>query len=143
MEFQKDEPSRCVRRYIVLDRTRDQAGQYHTRAQQCSQRIAGKITTTVPILIETANALSRIAWRSSAVALIDHVLQRADVEIVALTQALWERSWELYRTRLDKEWSLTDCASFQVMHSSNLIDALSADEHFRQAGFRPVLLEGG
>jgi hypothetical protein len=27
------------------------------------------------------------------------------------------------------------------MEDANLLDALTPDEHFRQAGFRPVLLE--
>jgi predicted nucleic acid-binding protein len=115
--------------------------QYHGRAQQWSQRITGRILTTVPVLTETANALARPTWRSHAVALIDHLLQRQDVEVLVLAPDLWQRGWELYRTRPDKAWSLTDCISFLVMQDANLVDALTADEHFRQAGFRPVLLE--
>jgi predicted nucleic acid-binding protein len=38
-------------------------------------------------------------------------------------------------------WSLTDCTSFLVMRDAGLTDALTTDEHFRQAGFRAVLLE--
>jgi predicted nucleic acid-binding protein len=38
-------------------------------------------------------------------------------------------------------WSLTDCISFVVMQDASLTDALTTDEHFRQAGFRAVLLE--
>ena len=33
--------------------------QYHARAQAWVPRIAGRITTTVPVLLETANALAR------------------------------------------------------------------------------------
>jgi predicted nucleic acid-binding protein len=47
----------------------------------------------------------------------------------------------MYRDRPDKAWSLTDCISFEVMREAGLTDALTADEHFRQAGFRAVLLE--
>ena len=59
----------------------------------------------------------------------------------AVEPALWEGGWELYRNRPDKAWSLTDCISFLVMQQGGLTDALTADEHFRQAGFRAVLLE--
>ncbi len=115
--------------------------QYHQRAQQWSLRIEGRIVTTVPVLLETANALARPAWRAAGVALIDHLLQRPDVEVIPLSVDLWQRGWNLYRDRPDKGWSLTDCVSFLVMQESGLADALTADEHFRQAGFRALFLE--
>jgi predicted nucleic acid-binding protein len=115
--------------------------QYHERAQRWSLRINGRITTTAGVLPETANALSRPAWRSAAVGLIDHLQQRNDVSIVPLSVDLWNRGWEMYRSRLDKAWGLTDCVSFHVMQEAGLTDALTADEHFQQAGFRAVLLE--
>ncbi|MDY0170413.1 MAG: PIN domain-containing protein [Thermoguttaceae bacterium] len=115
--------------------------QYHDRAQRWSLRVAGRLTTTVPVLLETTNALARPAWRAHAIALIDHVLHRPDVSVIPLSPDLWERGWDLYRNRLDKAWSLTDCVSFLVMEDAGLADALTADEHFRQAGFRTVLLD--
>jgi predicted nucleic acid-binding protein len=115
--------------------------QYHQRVQARTPLIAGRITTTIPVLLETANALSRPAWRPSVVALIEHLRQRADVQLIPLEPNLWERGWELYRNRPDKAWGLTDCVSFLVMQETGLTDALTTDEHFRQAGFRAVLLE--
>jgi uncharacterized protein len=115
--------------------------QYHSRAQAWTALIAGHITTTAPVLLETANALARPAWRASAVALIEHLRQRPDVAIFPLELVLWEHGWDLYRHRADKAWSLTDCISFLVMQETGLTDALTADDHFRQAGFRAVLLE--
>jgi predicted nucleic acid-binding protein len=115
--------------------------QYHSRAQAWTARITGCITTTAAVLLETANALARPAWRASAVALIEHLRQRDDVRVVPFEPALWARGWDLYRNRADKAWSLTDCFSFLVMQQTALTDALTADEHFRQAGFRAVLLE--
>lgn len=115
--------------------------QYHQRVRAWTARITGRITTTAPVLLETANMLARPAWRASVVALIEHLRQRPDVHIVPMDQALWERSWELYRNRTDKAWSLTDCVSFLVMQEARLTDALTADEHFVQAGFRAVLLD--
>ena len=38
-------------------------------------------------------------------------------------------------------FALTDCISFAVMEERGIRDALTADEHFRQAGFRPLLRE--
>jgi predicted nucleic acid-binding protein len=115
--------------------------QYHERARQWSLHLTGRIVTTIAVLLETANALARPAWRAHGIALLEHLQQRPDVEVVALSPDLWQRSWILYRDRPDKAWSLTDCISFQVMQGAGLSNALTADEHFRQAGFRAVLLE--
>jgi predicted nucleic acid-binding protein len=52
-----------------------------------------------------------------------------------------EQAVELFRTRSDKSWSLTDCLSFVVMQEEQLSDALTPDHHFRQAGFRALLIE--
>ena len=115
--------------------------QNHERARAWTPLIGGRITTTALVLVETANALARPAWRAAAVALIEHLRQRPDVHIVPAEAALWERGWDLYRSRPDKGWSLTDCVSFVVMQDAGLTDALTTDEHFCQAGFRAVLLE--
>ena len=42
--------------------------QYHERARAWTPYLAGRITTTALVLLETANALARPAWRVSAVA---------------------------------------------------------------------------
>ena len=115
--------------------------QYHAKAQAWSQRVGGRIFTTASVLLETANALARPSWRAHAVALIDHLLARPDVVVQELIPDHWQLGWDLYRNRPDKAWSLTDCISFLVMQEQKLTDALSADEHFRQAGFRAILLE--
>ncbi|MFO1096117.1 MAG: hypothetical protein U0992_22845 [Planctomycetaceae bacterium] len=60
--------------------------------------------------------------------------------VVPASTSLFTRAIELYRSRSDKDWGLTDCTSFVVMHDHGLTDALTSDEHFKQAGFR-VLLE--
>ncbi len=46
---------------------------------------------------------------------------------------------ELYNSRADKEWPLTDCISFVVMKQNGLSEALTADHHFEQAGFKALL----
>jgi len=62
------------------------------------------------------------------------------VEIVASDSGLFDRGCQLYLSRLDKEWSLTDCISFVVMRERGLSDALTSDNHFEQAGFRALMI---
>jgi predicted nucleic acid-binding protein len=46
----------------------------------------------------------------------------------------------LYNQADAMQWGLTDCISFVVMRDQNLTDALTADRHFTQAGFVPLML---
>jgi len=55
---------------------------------------------------------------------------------------LYKSGLALSTARPDKEWSLTDCTSFAVMTERKLTDALTADVHFVQAGFKALLLDG-
>jgi predicted nucleic acid-binding protein len=110
--------------------------EYHARAQSWALKVSGVITTTVPVLFETANALARPGWRPHAVKLIKHIQEREDMVVVPLSEELRQRVWALYCDRPDKGWSLTDCVSFVVMQDRGLTDALTTDEDFRQAGFR-------
>ena len=47
----------------------------------------------------------------------------------------FEQALHLFAALLDKEWGLTDCISFVVMHAHNLSQVLTTDHHFEQAGF--------
>ena len=38
-----------------------------------------------------------------------------------------------------KKLSFTDCMSFSLMHGLNVRDSFTTDQHFRQAGFNPLL----
>jgi predicted nucleic acid-binding protein len=114
---------------------------HHKAARYWSQQIKGRIVTTAAVVLETANLLSRPAWRPQCVKLIDRVQRRDDIQIVEITQDLRLRGWQLFRDRMDKAWSLTDCISFVVMGENTRLDALTADHHFRQAGFRALFLE--
>jgi len=62
-----------------------------------------------------------------------------DVEIVPASQELFELGVNLFETRQDKDWSLTDCTSFCGMSEHGMCDALTADHHFEQAGFQILL----
>lgn len=115
--------------------------QHHERAERWAAQLFGTITTTAAVILETANALARPVWRQHGVALLDHLQQRPNIQVIPFSADLWNRAWDLYKKRMDKTWSLTDCISFLIMGELKLVDALATDDDFRQAGFRPLLLE--
>jgi predicted nucleic acid-binding protein len=59
--------------------------------------------------------------------------------IVEANRAIYDAGLNLYAQRPDKDWSLTDCISFVVMKRLRLTEALTADKHFEQAGFKVLL----
>lgn len=117
---------------------------YHGRAIQLADELnmAGTaIITTRAVLLEIGAALAKAAYREAAVSLIDLLENDPQVEILPLSDDLFVQAFKLFRTRADKEWSLTDCLSFVVMRQRGVQAALAADIHFQQAGFKALLLE--
>lgn len=123
--------------YVALMSPRDQ---HHSDAIRVSESLRNRIVVTEFVLIETANALAAVESRQRGYALWRYLQTDAQVTIVPATQELAARGLELYGTRLDKQWSLTDCTSFVVMRELGLTEALTADRHFEQAGFTALLL---
>lgn len=115
--------------------------QWHQAALDWSARIAGRLVTTEAILTEVADALSRADRRRWAVDAIRAVRSDPAVHAIPASTALFGRAFDLYASRDDKDWSLTDCMSFVVMKERRLDRALTADLQFVQAGFRALLRE--
>lgn len=115
---------------------------FHPRAVHLADEIktAGvRLVTTRAITLEIGNALSKHRYRHAGIRLLDALEADPGVEIIPLSEQLYERAWRLFRERADKEWGLTDCVSFVVMQDRGLIEALTTDEHFEQAGFQTLM----
>jgi predicted nucleic acid-binding protein len=112
---------------------------HHERAVLASRAAGLRLVTTEFVLIELADALCKPAQREEALALARLVETDPAFELVRCDAGLLQRGWKLYAERTDKEWPLTDCISFVVMKESGLREALTADRHFEQAGFKPLL----
>lgn len=123
----------------ALINTRDQ---WHPVAVEWERHLAlshRKLRTTEFILVEIADGLAAVRFRTQAVRVIETLQASPQVEIVPASY--FSAALDLYRRHADKAWGLTDCASFAVMSEGSLSEALTADEHFRQAGFRALLLD--
>ena len=112
---------------------------YHHRANELADVFENQpLVITDAVLLEIGNALSR-NFKLQAVEVIDHFFNSSEVEIVKLTPQLFEQSYNLYRSYLDKEWGLVDCVSFTVMRQMGITSALTFDQHFIQAGFTALM----
>ena len=114
----------------------------HERAVELAEELEisnADLVTTRAILLEIGNALSKQRHRAAAVKLLTALENDPKVEIVPASDDLYRRAFEIYRDRSDKEWGLIDCMSFVVMSDQGLTEVLTADNHFRQAGFHVLL----
>jgi uncharacterized protein len=116
--------------------------QNHVRAVELANQIEAdstRLVTTQAILLEIGNSLSKQKYRAAAIQLLESLETDPNIEVILLTNSLYELAFDLFKQREDKEWGLVDCTSFIVMQDRGITDALTTDTHFQQAGFRAVL----
>jgi len=126
---------------IALSSANDQ---HHQLAVALARQLEAEsihLITTRAVVLEIGNALARQRHRSAAVGLLEALEKDPNVEIIPLSEPLYESALRHFCERPDKEWGMTDCISFVVMKDRGLTDALTTDEHFQQAGFRALLRE--
>ncbi len=118
--------------------------QWHSRALELEAKVASSnlsLITTQFVLAEIADGLSAVRYRKSAAKVIHSLLDDPRVNVVPTSDQLFLAGLELYESRPDKDWGLTDCFSFITMQDNQLTNALTTDDHFRQAGFNALLLD--
>lgn len=109
---------------------------YHQKVKSLS--LPGRLVVTGAIQLEVMDSFSDQRLRPLALAFWQECSANPDLLVVPLDDALLRKGVELFDQRPDKDWSLTDCISFTVMSERGIVDALTGDHHFEQAGFRAV-----
>jgi hypothetical protein len=111
----------------------------HAVALRWSRKLACRVVVTEYVLLELGSALSQRRDRRLFTGLVAQLRADADTVLVPAAPQLFDRGLALFARRTDKNWSLIDCISFVVMKEQGVADALAADHHFEQAGFRVLL----
>jgi predicted nucleic acid-binding protein len=127
---------------VFIQAILNRADQHHARAVTLHPRVkaAREVWVSEAILLEVGAALSAVV-RTAAVWFLRSLYLTSNVHVVPIDSALFQRGLDLYEARPDKTWSLTDCISFVIMQEQALSDAVTADEHFVQAGYRALMRE--
>jgi uncharacterized protein len=99
------------------------------------------MVTSEMILTELLNTFAEKgeSLRRAAALMAEKVKSSPNIEVVPQTSLQFRRALDRYQNRLDKSWSLTDCASFLIMEEKHISEALTYDDHFSQAGFHAIL----
>jgi predicted nucleic acid-binding protein len=114
----------------------------HDKALSVSIRFSSaRIVTSEMVLVEFLNSFSETDSRSrkAAARLAETLRTTARVNVVAQTPEQFEASLQAYKGADDKHWSITDCASFQIMERERIRSAFTHDKHFSQAGYETLL----
>lgn len=104
-------------------------------------QVDGRVVTTSGVLSELVAVLTtrtRLS-RPTLLRATDAIRSAPWVEVVHIDAGLDAEAWGLLHRRPDKAWSLVDAASFVVMQRRGIVEALTGDRHFGQAGFVPLL----
>ncbi|TAL02409.1 MAG: PIN domain-containing protein [Porticoccaceae bacterium] len=118
----------------------DPQDKLHEKARTISNSLGKpRILTTEMVLDELLAALSGLPERAFAIRGVDAIRTNPNVEVVPQTSIQFREAFDLYKKMTDKEWSLTDCASFEIMKVRGISEALAHDHHFEQAGFKALL----
>ena len=112
---------------------------HHSRVTDfnTSQRV--RLVTTMWVLTVVADAMADPPNRPLFLRLFERLQASPLVTIVRFSEEVFAAGLRLYQERADKDWPLTDCISFAVMLREGILEALTGDRHFEQAGFAAML----
>lgn len=125
--------------WIAMSNPRDEL---HQRAINVTAQLGSvQIVTSQMVLVEFLTFMGRRGeeLRKLALRTVEDLANDPLVEIVPQSDAQFESAVSLYSSRLDKAWSVTDCASFVLMRQRNIPEALANDQDFEQAEFIALL----
>ena len=114
----------------------------HARAVAAAQSYSqDQIVTSEMVLVEFLNGFSDRGprLRPAASKAVKTLRSNPNVTVIPQTSDQFDRALSRYEERIDKDWSLTDCASFLIMEAEGIGAALTHDQHFAQAGFQALL----
>src|SRR6266699_1119399 len=93
------------------------------------------------LIITTNYVIAEFVGRggNALVEVLDNILNLPNIKIEHIGVESHALAITLIRGRPDKDWSLVDATSFNVMTQRGIHEALTTDHHFEQAGFIKLL----
>ncbi|MGI8430202.1 MAG: type II toxin-antitoxin system VapC family toxin [Solirubrobacteraceae bacterium] len=121
--------------WVALQASRDAR---HREAAALWRAETRPLLTTNHVLGETWTFLRRAGGHRIALGFIDRVLALAALRVHHVDERLEQDAWAWLRRRDEREYSFVDAASFAVMRTLRVREALAFDGDFAAAGFIEV-----
>jgi uncharacterized protein len=122
--------------WIALQNARDA---HHDEAAALLGTAADiQLVTSSHVQGEAWTWIRRRAGHHHAVRFLDRIDRSRRLQVVHMGEELEERAWTWLRTHDEREYSFVDAASFVLMRSMKIKDALAFDGDFSAAGFREL-----
>jgi len=116
--------------------------QWHAQAIQAANDLSAcNLTTTEEVLTELLNFYSEAGphMRGNTARFVRDLLVDMRVRILGRGETAFLEALDLYESRPDKGYSLTDCLSMKICRELGITEVLTSDTHFEQEGFAILL----
>jgi uncharacterized protein len=111
----------------------------HELRQAIGNPLVAVYTTDYVIAELVALMTGRRVPRQQMLRDLDNILIAPRIHKLYTDQLLFSDGWELLKSRPDKEWSLVDAIAVLQMRRLGVIEVLTNDRHFEQAGLTRLL----
>jgi predicted nucleic acid-binding protein len=103
------------------------------------------VARSLPLLVTTSYVFDEIVTffnsrghHTKAAEIGNRLLSSPSIRLIHVEEDLFQEGWNYFQKHKDKDYSMTDCISFLVMHEFGIDTAFAFDKHFVQAGFKRV-----
>ena len=111
---------------------------WHKKAHGVSKTLKSiRLVTTDLVLVELLSFFAKGGQylRQAAVDIVKKIRNNPNIYVVPQSQDLLDESIALFEKRIDKGYSLVDCASMIIMRRRGINRILTHDQHFKQEQF--------
>ncbi|MBI4537910.1 MAG: type II toxin-antitoxin system VapC family toxin [Gemmatimonadetes bacterium] len=98
-----------------------------------------RLVSTDYVIDESCTLAKARSGSAAAFRLLDLLEETVALDLEWVDPERFDRAKKLFRKYRDQAFSFTDCTSFVVMREQRIEDVITVDDHFRIAGFRPLL----
>lgn len=111
----------------------------HEEAVTFFHAAPARITHSYVLAEFVALAVARRLPRQATLAFVAELQDNPLAKVIYVDEPLHREALALLQQRLDKTWTLCDAVSFLLMQQQGIVEALTTDAHFEQAGFIRLL----